>query len=333
MSVKIFFIEKSIPFDSSYLNSPKIGGIEKVLINISNELAKNTNLKIKVFNLVNNKTYLNNVEWDNIKNITYNDKPDFLIAFSDANLLSLIDAKKKFLWSHSVQSIEKFIRKKQLIPFLKYKPILILEGEYHYKNRSFFTSLFGKKIIQIAVDDDFVNTEINENFIPDKNAIFTTRSDRNLNFLLNCWESIKLKTGNSNLFVNPPFNLNENHKKLGVKLRTKGSKLDLINDLIKSRVMLNPGHKGEVFCLAAEEARELCLPIVTMGYGSLKERVEHNVTGFIANNKDEFINYSIKILNDEKFFFAIKKNLIERRKKRTYKDVSKDFLQLLNENN
>ena len=29
--------------------------------------------------------------------------------------------------------------------------------------------------------------------------------------------------------------------------------------------MLVPGHKGEVYCLAAEEARELCIPIVTLG--------------------------------------------------------------------
>ena len=53
--------------------------------------------------------------------------------------------------------------------------------------------------------------------------------------------------------------------------------------------MLNPGHKGEVFCLAAEEARELCLPIVTLGYGSLYERVIHNKTGYIAKNLDEFV--------------------------------------------
>ena len=43
--------------------------------------------------------------------------------------------------------------------------------------------------------------------------------------------------------------------------------------------MLVPGHKGEVFCLAAEEAKALCVPIVTMGFGSLSERVDHLKTG------------------------------------------------------
>ena len=46
---------------------------------------------------------------------------------SDANLLSKINCKKNFLWSHSIQSIEKFIRKKQLLPFIKFKPTMILE--------------------------------------------------------------------------------------------------------------------------------------------------------------------------------------------------------------
>ena len=50
--------------------------------------------------------------------------------------------------------------------------------------------------------------------------------------------------------------------------------------------MLNPGHKGEVFCLVAEEARTMCLPIVTMGIGSLHERVIDNVTGYICNDID-----------------------------------------------
>ena len=73
----------------------------------------------------------------------------------------------------------------------------------------------------------------------------------------------------------------------GVKLRVKSNKNDLIK-ISSKRVMLNPGHKGEVFCLAAEEARELCVPIVTMGIGALKERVDHGKTGFVAKNKNVY---------------------------------------------
>lgn len=330
--MKIYFVEKTIPFNSLDIDKPFIGGSEKTLINISNELANHKSLIIKVFNLTNKKNMIKNVEWNNINNISKNDQPDILISMSDANLLSLFISKKKYLWSHSIQPIEKFIRKKQLYQFIKNKPIMILEGDYHYKNRSFFTSMFGKKKIPIAVDYDFINFKIDENFIPDKKAIFTTRSDRNLEFILNCWPKINSKSKRSCLYINPPFNLTNEQKKLDIKLRSKSIKSELINDLATSRVMLNPGHKGEVFCLAAEEARELCIPIVTLGIGALKERVEHGVTGFIAKNNEEFIYYTIKILNDDNFYLKIKKNLMKKRNFRSYKDVAIDLLNIINEN-
>ena len=136
--MKIFFLESSISFNTNDLNSENIGGTEKVLINIVNELAKNKLLKIKVFNKTSSKIIINNVEWNNLSNYDSNDVPDVIIAFSDINLFKNYKAKKKFLWSHSIQNIEKFIRKRQLFAYLKHRPILILEGEYHYNNRPLY---------------------------------------------------------------------------------------------------------------------------------------------------------------------------------------------------
>ena len=329
MKKKIYFIEKSIPFNSLNLSDPIIGGSEKTLINISNELAKYNEFIVKVFNLTNNDKVIDNVEWKNLNNISNNDCPDVLISMSDARLLSLFKCKKKFLWSHSVQPIEKFIRKKQLFAFFKNKPIMILESKYHYRTRSFFTSCFGKKILPISVDYDFLNEKIDNSYIPDKKAIFTTRSDRNLNFLIDCWAEISTKVKNSILFINPPYALNKFEKDMGIKLRNKNKKSDLIKDLKNSRLMMIPGHKGEVFCLAAEEARELCLPIVTMGYGCLSERVEHGVTGYIAKSKKEFIDYSINILSNDSIYLDLKKNLINKRNSRSYKNVAKDLINII----
>ena len=329
---KIYFVEKTIPFNSLDINKPIVGGSEKTLINISNELAKFDDYKIKVFNLIKTKKLINNVEWNNLNNISKDDQPDILISMSDSNLLSLFNCNRNFLWSHSIQSVEKFIRKKQLIAFIKKKPILILEGNYHYKNRSFLTSIFGKRILPIAVDYDFIDYNIKVDHTLNKDAIFTTRSDRNLNFLIDCWSFIKKKSENSHLYINPPFNLTKEHTKKGIKLRNKGDKYNLMKELSSKRVMLNPGHKGEVFCLAAEEARELCVPIVTMGIGSLKERVEHGKTGYIAKNKNEFIDYSVQILNDDNVYLNLRNNLITKRNFRTYKDVANDLIDIINEN-
>ena len=99
---------------------------------------------------------------------------------------------------------------------------------------------------------------------------------------------------------------------------------------MNSRLFLTPGHKTEVFCLAAEEARELCVPIVTMGYGCLYERVMHGKTGFIAKNSQEFIDYSNLILNDDNLYLELKNNLFKLRNNRNYSMVKNDLLKLIN---
>jgi len=175
-----------------------------------------------------------------------------------------------------------------------------IEIDSKSSTRSFLTSFYGKKVLKIAPDNDFINTKVDLNNLPPPNAIFTTKSDRNLNFLLDAWHQIKKKSIQSKLFINPPHSLTEMNIEDDVILREKGEKKLLIEDLLNSRVFISPGHKTEVFCLAAEEARELCVPIVTMGIGSLYERVSHGQTGYVAKNKNEFIDYSISILNDDK---------------------------------
>ena len=329
---KIYFIENSFNYNGSDLNSEKIGGSEKTLINISNELAKDKSFIVRVFNNSLKPLALNDVHWNNINTIDKSDKPDFVIAMSDANLFKKLNCNKNYLWSHSIQTIEKFIRKNQLLSFFKYKPIMILEGEYHYNNRHYLTSIYGKKILKIASDYDFINTNINIKNIPPPNAIFTTKSDRNLDFLIDSWKQIKKTNIDSNLYINPPYNLTDGDQKNGIKLRIKGDKKSLINDLINSRLFITPGHKTEVFCLAAEEAKELCIPIVTMGKGCLYERVEHGITGFIAKNQTQFINYSKEVLNNTKLYLDLRKNLINIKGSRNYSHVKKDLIKILNEN-
>ena len=329
--ITIFFLEYSKNFNGNDLNSEKIAGSEKTLINISNEIAKNKNIKVKVFNNTKDQININDVEWCNIKNILNFKKPDFLISMSDINLFPNYKCKK-YLWSHSVQTIEKFIRKGQLIPFLKHKPKIILEGDYHYKNRSWMTSCFGKDILKISADDDFINTTIDVHNIPKNNVIFNTRPDRNLKVVLEAWKTIKKKVNNATLYINPPYELTKEEIDLDIRIRHKGSKFDLIEDLKSSKLMLNPGHKGEVFCLVAEEARTMCLPIVTMGIGSLHERVIDNITGYICSDLDQLTSKSVSILKDDKLYLTLKSNLYEKRKTRTYKEVAYDFLKILNIN-
>ena len=169
---------------------------------LAESLVKN-NIYVKVLTEINEDILCNGVIYGN-KNAHQETNYDLCVVISNANLFNKISAKKKVVWSNSLQPFEKFLRKKQLLSFIKNKPKVILESDYHFKTRSFFTSIFGKKTLPLAVDYDFINCHIDKDFLPNKNVIFNTRSDRNLNILLEAWSKIFLEVNNAQLYINPP---------------------------------------------------------------------------------------------------------------------------------
>ncbi len=107
------------------------------------------------------------------------------------------------------------------------------------------------------------------------------------------------------------------------------SQTNLINDLLKSKIFLVPGHKAELFCLAAEEARELCIPIITMGIGSLYERVDHGKTGFIAKNENEFANYTLQLFQNNDLWNEMRSYLIKLRGKSNWTRSTNNLLSII----
>ena len=171
--MKICFIDKTdfkYSFEDKY--SPKLRGAETALINLSYNL-KLLGCEIYVFNNCSKEHFENNYYWSDINNIKLKQISfDVAISNGDINLLNNVISKKKYAISHSIQSVEKFIRKKQTLAFLKNKPKIFLLGKYHISKRSFITRIFGVKYIKLAIDDIFNNSNTSDN-IDNHKAIFT----------------------------------------------------------------------------------------------------------------------------------------------------------------
>jgi glycosyltransferase involved in cell wall biosynthesis len=101
----------------------------------------------------------------------------------------------------------------------------------------------------------------------------------------------------------------------------------MINELNSYRALTYLGHKSDIFTLTAEESIKLCLPVVTFGIGSLKERVTHNETGFIANNDQEFADFTIKLLNDDNFYLDFKKKMHEKRHENNWEFIANEWIE------
>ena len=326
--MKIILIDNSQKqFDGNSRDLPHLRGAELALINYAEELAL-IDHKVTVLNNCSNNRVINNVEYINVNKITHKPICDIAIVNSDANYFRFVNSKKNFLLSHSIQNLEKFIRHNQLLAFIKYKPIVLCFSNYHFNKRSLITSLFGKKIIIPSIDNDYFTFDIK--YQNNQNAIFYSRFDRNGSLVINAWKEIFPKLKNKNkLYVNSDFSYDNNIlKKYNIIKKTYLEKTKLINFLSNFRVLIIPGHKGEVFCNVAEEAKALCIPIVTMGIGALSERVKDNYNGFLCKNFDDFKNKIFNLLTNDEIYLRFRSNLIKDRGQNKWIDTTRNLVKL-----
>ena len=310
----VLFIDNSdSDFTGFDLNTTKVRGTESSLILLAESLVKN-NIYVKVLTEIEKDVLCNGVIYCN-KSVHQEINFDLCIAISNANLFNKISAKKKVVWSNSLQPFEKFLRKKQLLAFLKHKPEVVTMCNYQYYKRSFLTSMYGKHMISLSVDPRFYNEKVDLEKIPKPYALNNVRSHRNLDWLIDIWtNSFNNKNGKAKLFINPNLiEYSEEMKKSNIHERKFGSRDDLINELKNTRVFAYTGHKSDIWVLTVEEAVQMCVPIVTYGIGSVEDRVIHNETGFIAKNDEEFSKYLEMLLFDDEFYNKIRRKMFKRR--------------------
>ena len=335
MSKKIIIIDNSnLSYSGEDIDGTFLRGTETSLILLSEQFFKMGH-KIDYCNEIKEERIVNGVKYFNKKNINKNTIYDLAIAISDANQFIHATSLKKAVFSVSNQPLEKFLRKKQLIPFFKFKPTVVTLCNYQYNKRSFVTSFYGKKTIPITIDPKFLSTKIDLNYLPKKQVVYNIRSNRNLDRLIKIWiEKIYPNNHEFKLFITPDLiDYSDYHRNNNIFLRKIGSRQDMIDELRQYRALTYLGHKSDIFTLTAEEAVKLCLPVVTFGIGSLADRVEHNKTGFIANNDDEFANYTIKLLNDDKFYLETKSKMHEARYENNWESIASEWINFFFVNN
>jgi len=334
LNKKIIIIDNSnLSYTGEDIEGTVVRGTETSLILLAEQFVK-IGIEVDYCNSISNPKKINGVNYFHKNKIDKSYTYDLAIVISDANEFYRVSSIKKAVFSNSNQPIEKFIRKKQLLPFLKFKPILITLCEYQYKKRSFFTSFYGKKTIPITVDPKFLNIDIDTNHLPERKVVYNIRSNRNLDRLIKIWcEKIFPINNEFKLFITPNIiDYKDHHFNNNIFLRNIGSRSQMINELNNYRALTYLGHKSDIFTLTAEEAIKLCLPVVTFGIGSLKERVTHNETGFIASNDQEFADFTIKLLNDDNFYLDFKKKMHEKRHENNWEFIANEWIKyFLNE--
>ena len=328
MKKKIIILDNSnLSYSGEDINGIILRGTETSLILLSEQFVK-MGFEVDFCNNISYITTINGVNYFNKKKIDNKILYNLAIVVSDANQFDNVNALKKVIFSNSNQPFEKFIRKKQLIPFFKHKPIVVTLCNYQYQKRSFITSFYGKRMIPITVDPKFLNINIDLNYIPKKKVVYNIRSNRNLDWLIDIWcEKIFPVNKDFELYITPNIiNYSDKLRKQNIFLRKIGSRSEMIEELKEYRALTYIGHKSDIFTLTCEESVKLCLPLITFGIGSISDRVQHNETGFLAKNDQEFADYTIKLLNNDEFYLNLRKKMYQIRHKNSWTDIANQWI-------
>ena len=340
---KLLFVDDGIEFDSILLKKKAFGGAEFAFVSLVEELAK-LNYEVVVYNNCLNEVKINGVQWKKLNSRIFDEKFDVLIVNRGDKFLNFKkECKKRIFWIHNPAKYLLKYRYLSKLFFNKFK--IVFSSNYHYSTYPKWAPALEKIIIPYGVKKEFF---LKKNKAPKPISIFTSNPMRGLDWLLTQWEKKifpKVNKARLNLFtgletygkfglkhektINKILSSVQDTKKKGVHLSPPISRSELKKQISKSRVLLYKGTNDETFCMAVAEAQVLGIPAVVCNFGSLKERVKNNYTGYVCENDEDFSLKTIKLLKDDKTWMKMHKNLIKNNNHENWTEVAKKWQKII----
>ena len=250
---------------------------------------------------------------------------------------------KRIFWIHNPAHYLLKYRYLSKLLFNKFK--IVFSSNYHYSTYPKWAPALEKIIIPYGVKKELY---VKKNKPPKPISIFTSNPMRGLDWLLEKWEKDifpHVPEARLNLFtgletygkfglkhektINKILSLVQNAKKKRVFLSPPTNRNQLKKQILKSRVLLYRGSNDETFCMAVAEAQVLGVPAVVCNFGSLKERVKNNHTGYVCENDEDFSLKTIKLLKDDKTWMRMHKNLIKNNNHENWMEVAKRWQKII----
>ena len=325
-----------------------IAGTQTAFVELSNALSNlghEVVILTRTIELIDTKYY----KWLNLDESNTDDEFDLMIVNVSVGLFNQfrhVKAKKKVLWIHNeAKYLLYWSRLKYLI---LYRPIIVFSGNYHASTLPFFIPTGGRCIIPYGLSNQVLISQRNSLVIPSPKVFFTSNPLRSLRWLVDLWvEKIYPEIPEAELHV---FSSWQTYGKWGesVKVRMKNEmeyasgfsnynviirdvlpKTELFKEMMTGRAIFYRGDKAETFCLAIAEAQALGLPAVVTDLGSMKERVIHGITGYVAQSDKDFIRFAKEILTNDGLWKTMSLKSRVMGKSFTWQRAAEKFLQII----
>jgi glycosyltransferase involved in cell wall biosynthesis len=304
----IDFLHLGVPFSGETLRSQSMGGTESSIVQLAEALARRGH-DVCVFNAIAAPRHEFGVEWRPFAQSASYARGKIGIAVANPKLFNGLAFRSHIFWLHNPLRSWRQIRRGNVGPLIRTRPHFVLLGDYHNAQVPRWFPSSGRTIIHHGVHEDFFR-RATAAAPPPARVLFTSQPYRGLDWVLGLWPEIKRQLPGASLDIFAPkaHQAEANAKKAaldGVCFRESIARPDLVKELANARAQLIPGHRDETYCLAAAEATAAGVPIVTLGTGSLSERVREGKTGFIVRSSEAFVARTVSLLSDDALWSAM----------------------------
>jgi hypothetical protein len=274
-----------------------LGGTEQAVIHLTSALAALGDA-VTVIGACRASRALNGVSW----RTGPAPDADITVAINDARLLPP-GAARPAIWFHNEVELFKELRRGRLPALIRARPTAIFIGTEQARLASRLLPFRRRVVIPYGLSARILETAPAP-APPPPNAMFTSQAYRGLKDILRVWQSDvahAVPGARLNAFIAaadvPDYAALARDP--GITIAQRVGNDAVVARLLQTRVLLAPGHVSETFCLAAAEAIALGVPVVTLGIGSLKERVRDGVDGFVCRDFTEMAARTRVLLTDD----------------------------------
>lgn len=328
--------------DFSFLDEERkpLGGAQSAFIGLVKGFS-NFGCKVEVRNNCEEDFFNELISWEKI-NYQETHDADLYIVNRSAKLLALVPPNKKTLfWLHNRGN---YLLKPKNFKFLLSKyPTLVFSGKYHRSTFSLWP-FFKNRVIPYGLNDLFFGSKF-ERTLPPPRAIFSSNPLRSLDWLVDRWIEIQKRVPEAELHVfsgpspygswgesvakkmNQVLQYAKDNTSAGIIVHDPVSKEKLREEIQKSRLMLYRGDIAETFCLSIAESLEMGVPCVTMNLGSMKERIQHGINGYVLESDKDFVDKAVDLLSNANKWGTLHRNLIKAPVNLSWEYVAKQFVE------
>ena len=253
---------------------------------------------------------------------------DITVAINDARLLPR-GARECAIWFHNEVEFGKELRRGRLPAIIRARPTAVFIGIEQARIASALLPFRQRVVIPYGLSDRILRASV-ATAPPPPLALFTSQAYRGLKEVLAMWQvdvapSIPDAKLHAFIAADDLVECRALATGGGVTISPRIGNDAVLAQLQQTRVLVAPGHVSETFCLAAAEAIAMGVPVVTLGIGSLKERVRDGIDGFICKTYAEMAEKTRALLTDDALWSRMQAAGIATRKAQDWQSVAKTW--------